>query len=614
MNPQTQLAAFAESRDERTFRRLMKAYGGLVYGIALRKTGSPQMAEEITQNVFLIVARKARPLSKRQGFVAWLHRTTAYEAANFLRTETHRKQTMKRYALELETETAEQRWLAESLRQAVDDAIASLSSCDRLALLYRFFEGRDFRDIGVLLGKSEAAAQKQTRRALEKLASLLRKRGVVTSLTVLTSLLSSELSKAAPAGLVTGIAKQASIEAASGSLTSTLALAMTTHKTFVVAGIILLAGLVPLTKKQARIGDLSDRRDHLLAASPMRKVAAVRTRHRPTSQKTTKTGRSGEVKATTLVRAFLKDMGRLGAMRLTGTGLKEVGRELAYLTDDELWHLYLQINSESAGGDVKQEVREWLVLGHLAGRGPAAALEAALQDRMREEVFVQVMRRWASEESNAAADWFNERRQNERLGVQRLDGASPESALLRGLVEGIANTNLDEAVTFVRNHESSEDAPTMISGLSRALLSAGDHESYLELASSLSEPSARLLAYANHATTILSQPANPEETIHNMNTFLHHVDFPAEQRGPVLEETANRLALAIHRGSISRRGVLPWMMLRSTNAENLSMLAQTGEPLDATRERLADLLRNTFQEPATDDPAALDGANFSGKR
>ena len=616
MNPQAQLAAFAERADEHAFRRIAESYSSLVYGIALRKTSSPETAEEITQNVFLIVAHKARALSKRQGFVAWLHRTTAYEAANFLRAESHRKRTMKRYALDLETETAEQQHVHQNLREMVDDAIASLSTRDRRALLYRFFEGRDFKDIGSLMGKSEAAAQKQTRRALDKLSSLLRKRGVVTSVTVLASLLTSELAKAAPAGLATGVAKHAMTELArTSTLPSALTLAMTTKKSFTIAGIILLAGLIPLTKQQAAIEKLSEQREQLLTAEyGKQRAASLVPTHRPTNQRNATEDRSKPIEAITLVRAFLKDMGRLGAMRLTGTGLKEVGKELGGFSDHELWNLYEEIDTASAGSDVKQEVKEWLLLNHLASRNPAETLETALDDAMREEVFVQVMRQWASKDSRIAADWLAKNRQNGRLSARRLDGAPPESALLRGLVEGIADTSLDDALTFVHDHARSEDVATLISGLSRAFLESGDHDSYLALAASLAEPSERLSAFANHATSILLKAASPEETLNDMNTFLHHPSFPAAERESVLAETADHLALAIHRGAISRQGMLPWMMVRSTRTDNLALFTQTGEPLDSTRGRLINILRNAFGQPITDNPVGLDGTNTTGKR
>jgi len=53
------------------------------------------MAKEATQNVFLIVTRKAEKLSRQTGFAAWLHRTTTLESLNFRRVEETRKRKMQ---------------------------------------------------------------------------------------------------------------------------------------------------------------------------------------------------------------------------------------------------------------------------------------------------------------------------------------------------------------------------------------------------------------------------------------------------------------------------------------------------------------------------------------
>ena len=166
-------------------------------------------------------------------------------------------------------------------------------------------------------------------------------------------------------------------------------------------------------------------------------------------------------------------------MRLTGTGLKEAGDNLSQFSDDELWRLFDQIDTVSAGGDMRLEVKEWLVHHKLSKRDPAAALEAALRSRMREEVFSHVMKNWANKDLKNAYAWFSENR--DQL-VPQLDGVPPHAALLRGLVEGIAESDLDAGLTFVCDQWQSEDAVTLISGLSRSLLGRKDHETHLDLA------------------------------------------------------------------------------------------------------------------------------------
>ena len=56
------LRAFVASGSEEAFAALVEKYLGMVLGIAARRTGDHALAEEIAQNVFAVLARKARAL------------------------------------------------------------------------------------------------------------------------------------------------------------------------------------------------------------------------------------------------------------------------------------------------------------------------------------------------------------------------------------------------------------------------------------------------------------------------------------------------------------------------------------------------------------------------
>ncbi|MGD0253016.1 MAG: sigma factor, partial [Verrucomicrobiota bacterium] len=81
------LAQYARHNSETAFTALVERYVNLVYSTALRRVGNPHAAEEITQAVFIILARKARSLSKRTVLSGWLYQTARLTAANFLRGE-----------------------------------------------------------------------------------------------------------------------------------------------------------------------------------------------------------------------------------------------------------------------------------------------------------------------------------------------------------------------------------------------------------------------------------------------------------------------------------------------------------------------------------------------
>ena len=173
----------------------------MVYHTALRLTANPSLAEEVTQNVFTILARKAPRLQAGSGIGGWLHRTATYEASKIKRAERRRAAKMKELADDSHNKipSNEEPWV-EAL-PILDEAINDLSESDRRAILMRFFEGQSFRDIGIRLGKSEDASQKQVSRALDKLSQLIRRRGFALPSMTVAAALTAESGKAAPAAL-----------------------------------------------------------------------------------------------------------------------------------------------------------------------------------------------------------------------------------------------------------------------------------------------------------------------------------------------------------------------------------------------------------------------------
>jgi hypothetical protein len=99
----------------------------------------------------------------------------------------------------------------------LDEAIMSLGTEDRTAIMLCFFERRDFRSIGQALGSSEDAARMRVTRALDKLHTLLTHRGVTLSVAALGTALATEAVTAAPAGLAGSVAGAALTSAAAGS-------------------------------------------------------------------------------------------------------------------------------------------------------------------------------------------------------------------------------------------------------------------------------------------------------------------------------------------------------------------------------------------------------------
>jgi RNA polymerase sigma factor (sigma-70 family) len=184
------LREYKEHDSEAAFATLVARHVNKVYSVALRHTRNPHQAEEITQAVFVILARKSRHLGKRVILSGWLYQTARLTAVTFIRSEIRRaRREQEAHMQTLFNESESDVW--PQIAPLLDAAMAGLSEVDRHAVVLRFFDGKSMKEIGVALGASEDAAKMRLNRAVEKLRLFFTKRGVVLPAAVLTAAISA---------------------------------------------------------------------------------------------------------------------------------------------------------------------------------------------------------------------------------------------------------------------------------------------------------------------------------------------------------------------------------------------------------------------------------------
>ena len=165
--------AYAEHGDREAIGALIGRYVDVVYGSALRQVRSKQVAEDVTQGVFLLLLQKASGFGVGVRVGSWLLQATYYAclraARDLRRREYHERKAAGERREEAVSEDGESRaW--------VDAALRKLRERDREAVVLRFMRGLALAEVGAELGISEEAARKRVDRAVEKLRGLAPRR------------------------------------------------------------------------------------------------------------------------------------------------------------------------------------------------------------------------------------------------------------------------------------------------------------------------------------------------------------------------------------------------------------------------------------------------------
>src|SRR6266542_2219840 len=123
--------------DQTAFAELVRRHVNWVYSSARRQVRDAHLAEDVTQAVFVVLARKAETIRSQGSISPWLFQVVKYVARGAMKTEARRKRhESKAAAMNAQIATvSEQEWI--ELSEILDTAVGRLKALDRQAVLLR---------------------------------------------------------------------------------------------------------------------------------------------------------------------------------------------------------------------------------------------------------------------------------------------------------------------------------------------------------------------------------------------------------------------------------------------------------------------------------------------
>jgi RNA polymerase sigma factor (sigma-70 family) len=203
MTNSTHLTEDGDAAARLELEQLARLHADWIYSAARRIVRDPHLAEDVTQAVFLVMAKNLKKLSGLRSPTGWILGVTRYCALHSLRemkrrAHHERQAAMATHAMQSAQELPD--W--EQIAPHLDELVHRLSSRDREAVLLRYYRQMSIAQVAEATGISEEAAKKRLSRAVEKLRGLFSRKDVLLPAAALAVAMTTNTTHAAPANLV----------------------------------------------------------------------------------------------------------------------------------------------------------------------------------------------------------------------------------------------------------------------------------------------------------------------------------------------------------------------------------------------------------------------------
>jgi len=197
------LGRYIASRDGGAFEALVRRHGPMVLGVCRRVLGHAQDAEDAFQAAFLVLARKAASVAKRESVGAWLH-GVAYRAALQARSARGRRRAREQQVEEMPHPLVMPDDDQSDLLGLLDRELARLPERHRLPLVLCELEGRSRKEAARQLGLAEGTLSSRLARGRKMLARRMAAHGAAVTAASLAALLAGSAQAASVPGALVG--------------------------------------------------------------------------------------------------------------------------------------------------------------------------------------------------------------------------------------------------------------------------------------------------------------------------------------------------------------------------------------------------------------------------
>jgi RNA polymerase sigma factor (sigma-70 family) len=192
------LDRFVQGREEAAFAGLIERHGPLVLGVCRRVLRHEQDAEDAFQATFLILAKKAGSIRRREALAGWLYEV-AYHVALKAKAAAARRRSRDAQGEHMPHPDPMAAAAAEELRAILDEELHRLPDKYRTPLVLCYMQGLTNEEAGRRLGWTKGTVSGRLARARDLLRDRLARRGVALSGGLLAAALGREVAAVPPA-------------------------------------------------------------------------------------------------------------------------------------------------------------------------------------------------------------------------------------------------------------------------------------------------------------------------------------------------------------------------------------------------------------------------------